>query len=87
MFKIIRNTGRVELKWRVSYANEKGIVGVTNPSLFSGNWGERITVFYSDGLVYLNSICDPQKEGSIISKGRNKKNIEAIVTSIKNYKN
>ena len=62
--------------------NKDALVGITNPPFRSGSWGERVTVLFQDGEVFVNSICDPDKPSSLVSFGRNRTNVQRIVDSI-----
>jgi len=58
-------------------------VAKTTGDLFAPFWGERITIVFDNAQIHINSICDPSKMSSIISFGRNKKNVDAIELIIK----
>lgn len=62
--------------------DEDEFVGITNPPFRSGSWGERITVLFESDEVFVNSICDPDKQTSLVSCGRNRANVRKIVRSL-----
>jgi hypothetical protein len=72
-----------ELEWIPIFANEKVIVAKTSPGFFSGSWGEQITILFDDKRILVNSICDPDKQSSLVSMGRNKKNMNRLIEAIK----
>ena len=79
--KIIERVA-AELQWRI-YTNNKRIVEArTNPSFFSGSWGEQITILFDNKRVLANSICDLIKQDSFVSMGRNKKNTQRLIDEI-----
>jgi len=67
--------------WRIISKTKHLVVAITTPPFRSGSWGERITVIFGDGSVFANSICDPAKQSSLVSMGRNRKNVETIVNT------
>lgn len=54
----------------------------TEPSFWSGSWGEQITLFLDGRDIWINSICDPAKRASIVSMGRNKQNVEILACGL-----
>ncbi len=69
--------------WRVSTNASKVIVAKTP---FSGkSWGEQVTIIFDGNNLYINSICDPDKQTSVVSFGRNAQNIRLIAKRINNY--
>lgn len=79
--KIIERVA-AELQWRI-YTNNKRIVEArTNPSFFSGSWGEQITILFDGKRVLANSICDLKKQDSVVSMRRNKKNTQRLIDEI-----
>lgn len=66
------------LGWSVVTNRKAVLIAVTNPPFWSGSWGERITIVFDDGVVLVNSICDPQKQSSLVSCGRNNSNVRAV---------
>jgi len=82
LIKIIENIG-AELKWIPYLIGDNIIIVKTNPSFWSGSWGEQITIIFDKNNVLINSICDPDKNSSLVSMGRNKKNENALIKAIK----
>lgn len=78
---IIEKVG-TELKWYPQEISDDIVVAKTHPSFFSGSWGEQITILFDTNKVLVNSICDPDKKSSVVSMGRNKKNINKLVEEI-----
>jgi hypothetical protein len=72
-----------EQKWTDKRTENKTITASTDPSIWSGSWGEQITVIYDNGHVFINSICDLKKGTSLVSWGRNADNMEAVMKGIK----
>ena len=81
--EVIRKVAK-ELEWNIISKNTKAIVATTNPPFTSGSWGERITILFDGDVVLINSICDPGKQSSVVSMGRNKKNTIRLIEEIKN---
>ena len=79
---LLRETCR-ELKWTKEFENDNVVVARTHPSTFSGSWGEQITIILNGHKILINSICDTKKQDSLISAGRNSKNIDVIIKRIK----
>ena len=78
-----------ELEWH-SVIDKKNIMSYkTNPKLWTGSWGEQITILFDENRIMINSICDPDKQASVVSVGRNKKNVKRLIENIKaeQYKN
>ena len=73
-----------KLKWSIIASREEIFIAVTNPPFWSGSWGERITVLYDKNAILVNSICDPNKQPSLVSCGRNNANIRAVIRKVKN---
>ncbi len=67
--------------------DEKIIIAKTHPSIFSGSWGEQITILFDDDRILINSICDPDKKSSVVSMGRNKKNVSKLLEEINQARN
>ena len=82
LIKIVENIG-AELKWIPYIIEDNLIIAKTNPSFWSGSWGEQITIIIDKNNVMINSICDPDKNSSLISMGRNKKNENTLIKAIK----
>lgn len=78
---IIEKVGK-ELKWYPNEINENYFMAKTHPSLSSGSWGEQITIIFDTNKVFINSICDPDKTSSVVSMGRNKKNLRRLIEEI-----
>ncbi len=64
-------------RWSVQNNRKTFMVLKTNPG-FTWNWGERITVLFQGGEVWVNSICDPNSDPAIYSSGRNRRNRQLI---------
>ena len=82
LLEIIKETGN-ELEWRTEKKTNDYFINVTNPKWCSGSWGERITIIIDNNRILINSICDPDKKSSVISAGRNKKNVNTLIQNIK----
>lgn len=80
--KIIENVS-LKLKWHPSVSNENIIIAKTTPSFFSGSWGEQITILFDKNRILINSICDLEQKSSVVSFGRNKKNVNTLLEAIK----
>lgn len=78
---IIEEVGE-KLKWYPEKISENLIIAKTHPSFFTGSWGEKITILFDTNRILVNSICDPDKNSSVVSMGRNKKNINTLISSI-----
>jgi hypothetical protein len=82
LYEIISRTAD-ELEW-ISEINSKDLfVFKTNPKWWSGSWGEQITILLDKDRIMINSICDPDKRASVISIGRNNKNVTKLIENIK----
>lgn len=71
-----------DLKWIIFSVNKRSIIAKTFPSILSGSWGEQITILFDKNKVLVNSICDPKKQSSVVSMGRNKKNMNKLIDEI-----
>ena len=71
-----------ELEWTLYVNNKKMIIAKTHPSFFSGSWGEQITILFDKNRILVNSICDLEKRSSVVSMGRNKKNMNRLIDEI-----
>ena len=71
-----------ELEWIVYVKNKKLVIAKTQPSFFSGSWGEQITILFDENRILVNSICDPSKRSSVVSMGRNNKNMNRLIEEI-----
>jgi hypothetical protein len=80
--KIFKEVAK-KLNWRISDLHEEEMIAITSPSFMSGSWGERITILLDDGKILVNSICDPSKQSSAVSMGRNKKNADTLILAIR----
>jgi len=76
------NTAGKKLEWSMVTSSEKAFIAKTNPSFFSGSWGEQITILFDKHRVLINSICDLDKRSSVVSFGRNRKNVDTLKESI-----
>ncbi|MDB5147006.1 MAG: hypothetical protein JWQ57_1026 [Mucilaginibacter sp.] len=82
LLKIIDAVGR-QLKWSVSHPGQNEVLARTSPPFISGSWGEQITILFCENKILINSICDLKKQTSVVSFGRNRKNEQALIDSIK----
>lgn len=73
----------VQEHWTPHFANEKVLIAKSHPGFVSGSWGEQITVFFEKERILINSICDPDKQASVVSFGRNRKNVRLLIEAIK----
>jgi hypothetical protein len=71
-----------ERKWTIFESNKRIIEAKTFPSFFSGSWGEQITILFDNKRVLVNSICDLDKQSSVVSMGRNKKHTTKLIEEI-----
>jgi len=46
------------------------------------SWGEMVTVRFMGSRVYANSICDPDRQSSMTSFGRNFEHLEAVRSAV-----
>ena len=72
-----------DLEWHLEVNNDKMVIARTHPKWWTGSWGEQITIIIDNPRIMINSICDPNKKTSVISMGRNKKNINNLIENIK----
>jgi hypothetical protein len=79
--KVISDVAK-DLDWVTISSNKNVYTAKTFPGFFSGSWGEHITVLFHANTVYINSICDPDKKSSIVSFGRNRKNVQTLIRKI-----
>lgn len=68
--------------WEVRNKTKKYMILKTHPSFWSGSGGEQITVLFDKDRVWVNSICDPDKRASVVSMGRNRQNVHALIVTI-----
>ena len=64
-----------KLGWTIQHSSTDSIIAVRQGGFSSGSWGELITIIRDRDKVLINSICDPDNIGSIVSYGWNKKNV------------
>lgn len=69
-------------EWTLDYVGDDCFLAHTNPSLWSGSWGEQIFVVFDRGQVWVNSICDLNKRASVTSFGRTSKHIRLLTKLI-----
>ncbi len=80
--EIVEKTAK-QLEWCIEIVDEKIIIAKTHPKWWTGSWGEQITIIFDNSRIMINSVCDPAKHASVVSMGRNKKNINTLITNIK----
>ncbi len=68
-------------KWH-KLIDKPNIVVASTPQA-GGSWGEQVTIIFDKNTLYLNSICDPKRRSSVVSMGRNARNIEILVRKIR----
>jgi len=85
VMEILERIGKND-NWHLSRRSKNLIIIKTHPSLLSGSWGEQIIMFFEKDRVLLNSICDPDNLSSVVSMGRNKKNIKLLIKEIEKNK-
>jgi hypothetical protein len=71
-----------ELEWIPVLIDNNIIVCKTYPGFLSGSWGELITILFDGDKIFINSICDPDKQMSLISMGRNRINANRLVEEL-----
>jgi hypothetical protein len=76
-----------ELEWFPVLIDNNVIICKTYPGFLSGSWGERITILYEGNKIFVNSICDPDKQMSLISGGRNRRNVNRLVEELQRASN
>lgn len=81
--EVIEMTAK-QLDWNPVLIDSRLIVAKTNPPLLTGSWGEQITIIIEKNHILINSICDPERMSSVVSFGRNRKNIRTFIENIKN---
>lgn len=72
-----------ELEWVKTTSNDKVYIAKTNPTFFSGSWGEQITILFDQNKILINSICRLDKRPSVVSMGRNRQNVKTLMDEIK----
>jgi hypothetical protein len=76
IFEIIKQTAK-KLEWYPTRIEDFIFLGQTHPNPFkTGSWGEQITIIINNNRILINSICDTDKQTSVASFGRNKRNIK-----------
>lgn len=73
-----------DLKWTIITSKNRIVEAKTFPSFLSGSWGEQITILFDNNRVLVNSICDLEKPSSVVSMGRNKRNLNTLIEKIEN---
>ncbi|MCU0432558.1 MAG: hypothetical protein MUC87_03765 [Bacteroidia bacterium] len=71
-----------EMEWIPVFVDDKVYIAKTQPDFFSGSWGEQITIIFHENKLLVNSICDPDKQTSVVSFGRNKRNVNWLSQEI-----
>lgn len=71
-----------EWDWKPYFHNKNVFIAKTKRG--GGSWGEQVTILYNGNEVWVNSICDPDKKGSLVSFGRNRQNVQAVADLIEN---
>ncbi len=71
-----------EWDWKPYFHNKNIFIAKTK--MGGGSWGELVTILFNGNEVWINSICDPDKHGSIVSMGRNRENVKAVTDLIEN---
>jgi uncharacterized membrane protein len=83
VIKAIKTTA-TELNWIPEINTKDFKVFKTNPKWYTGSWGEHITVILDNDKVMINSICDLDKKTSVVSFGRNRKNMKRLLEELEN---
>ncbi|MCA6361912.1 MAG: hypothetical protein IM638_02680 [Bacteroidetes bacterium] len=78
---IIQNVAQ-ELEWLPVLIDNNVIICKTYPGVLSGSWGEQITILFEGNKIFINSICDPDKQMSLTSRGRNRKNVNRLLEEL-----
>lgn len=66
--------------WQIS-TNKLSLIVAKTP--FSGSsWGEQVTIIFDENNLLINSICDPDKQTSVVSYGKNSQNVRLLVKRI-----
>lgn len=71
-----------DLEWNIHYQKGNVILADTSPGFLSGSWGEQITILIDGNNVLINSICDLNTKMSLVSMGRNRKNMNTLIREI-----
>lgn len=77
-------TTATELDWIPEINTKDFKVFKTNPKWYTGSWGEQIIVILDNDKVMVNSICDLDKKTSVVSFGRNRKNMKRLLEEVEN---
>ncbi len=84
-FKEAVSRTKKELEWDIEKNNKSHLVA-HRPWNWTGSWGELITIIKLKDGILINSICDPDKWGSVISYGWNRKNIRTFLRHLTDTK-
>lgn len=68
--------------WTIDYIGDDCMVAHTNPSIWSGTWGEQVFVVFDRNEVWVNSVNNLDKRSALVSFGRTKRNIRWIKEAI-----
>lgn len=71
-----------ELAWTILKSDEEHFMAQTSPKSLIGKRGERITILFDEGKIWVNSISDPSKRGSVLFMASNKKHIARLKAEI-----
>jgi len=96
-FQVIHTNGNAEgnyhsimalahhLHWKVNVHRQSEFIQATVQGFpkTMASWGERVTVAFLSGDVFVNSICDPAKHSSITAFGRNIENVRAVAKAVR----
>ena len=77
-FLVLATEAAVKLGWSVSFASATGFIAYTKFSWSS--WGEEVTVKVDNGSASIKSACTGSQ---LFDWGRNKKNVEALLSAIR----
>ncbi len=80
-FLVIAIEASQKLEWNLSYTSENGFIAYTNFSMSS--WSEKITVVIENNVAKIKSECTGNQ---VTDWGKNKKNIEALISIINETK-
>jgi hypothetical protein len=81
LLAIVNQVGK-QLEWQISHPGHNVVFAQTHPSFFSRSCGEQITILFYGDDVFINSVCDLSRS-SVVSFGRNRKNIDTFIQGIK----
>jgi len=70
--------------WQIVHRRQERLLVMAVPGFPKslGSWGERITVEFHTAAVAVNSICDPARHPSVVSFGRNRRNVKAVAEAV-----